>query len=74
MHSHNAGGLDLTRQGEVNSESKLVALRDLQLIEKDETAILKDGEESKTKTYRCTGLSTCLVYSVYESDSVCVCV
>lgn len=40
-------------QKEVNAETKMVALRDLQLIEKDETAILKDGEESKTKTYSC---------------------
>ena len=31
-------------------------MRDLQLVEKDETAILKDGEETKTKTYRSVNL------------------
>jgi tRNA U54 and U55 pseudouridine synthase Pus10 len=39
------------KQEEVNSRTKLIGMRDLQQIAKDETAILKDGEESKTKTY-----------------------
>ena len=35
-----------------NTEKK-IGLRDFQQIDKDETQILKDGEETKTKTYSC---------------------
>ena len=43
----------LTAIQQQTNTNKLIGLRDFQQIGKDETQILKDGEETKTKTYSC---------------------